>query len=221
MPPPWVATDLRAARARLGDLEACKRHLADGVDVNIRGHYKYTALCMAAKKHTAVVELLIENGADVDAHDMSGFGPMHWACQHGNATAVNLLMKAGADFDKPNRGKYTPFLLAVHWGHGRIAKTLIDAGADCAAKTMMGMTALKMVQTTGREKKHYYDGIKLRAILEEKAPGTGCPPWPPEPIEVTAKRQLEYEAGFEKRREEYLAKMAAQKAAAQAAVPVS
>ena len=49
-------------------------------DVNARGKDKLTALhCAAAQGHQPMVQLLIREGANVDAEDMDGWTPLHWA----------------------------------------------------------------------------------------------------------------------------------------------
>jgi hypothetical protein len=185
--------------AEIGDLAAVKAHIREDPElVNKKGEYRYTPLCLAAKKHPQVVEFLLESGADVAMHDNSGFAPLHFAASKGNMECVEILLKAGADVNKPNSGGYTPLILAVHHGWGLVAKRLIDAGADCAAKTMMNLTALKLVQTTCREKKYDFQGVKIGAILETRAPDSGCPPWNVDYKEL-ARKQREYEEEFNKR----------------------
>ena len=91
----------------------------------------------------------------------------------------------------------------------RAHRAFLDAGADCAHRTMMDLTALKLVQTTCREKKYDFQGVKIGAILETRAPDSGCPPWNVDYKEL-ARKQLAYEAEFNKReRERRLAKEAA------------
>ena len=54
--------------AGFGDIEAIKQHLAAGTDVNAKGDFGWTALQRAAwYYHIEIVELLIANGADVNA----------------------------------------------------------------------------------------------------------------------------------------------------------
>ena len=54
--------------AGFGDIEAIKQHLAAGTDVNAKGVAGWTALQRAAwNYHIEIVELLIANGADVNA----------------------------------------------------------------------------------------------------------------------------------------------------------
>jgi len=43
---------------------------------------------------------LIEKGADVNARDIDGNTPLHWAANFGNVESINLLLKAGADVKK-------------------------------------------------------------------------------------------------------------------------
>ena len=59
--------------AKTGDLEEVRRLLRAGVDVNARNEYGYTALIVAASYgHPAVVEVLLEKGANGHAKDESG-----------------------------------------------------------------------------------------------------------------------------------------------------
>ena len=56
-----------------GDIEAIKQHLAAGTDVNAKGVAGWTALQRAAwYYHIEIVELLITNGADVNAKVEAG-----------------------------------------------------------------------------------------------------------------------------------------------------
>ena len=54
--------------AESGNIEAIKQHLAAGTDVNAKGKNGWTPLHYAAvESHKEVVELLLANGADVNA----------------------------------------------------------------------------------------------------------------------------------------------------------
>jgi len=60
------------AAAREGNVEAVKRHLASGADVNAKDENGETPLGHADRNKLAVAELLIANGADVNAKDKFG-----------------------------------------------------------------------------------------------------------------------------------------------------
>ena len=79
-----------------GNIEAVKQHLDAGADVNADSG-GYTPLHFAATKEIA--ELLIANGADVNAKDDEGETPLDWASRHRPKTA-ELLRKHGGKTKK-------------------------------------------------------------------------------------------------------------------------
>ena len=66
--------------AELGDIEAIKKNLAEGIDVNERSYRGATPLHSAAEnEHKEIAELLILRGADVNLKDDSGITPLGYA----------------------------------------------------------------------------------------------------------------------------------------------
>ena len=125
-----------------GDIEAVKQHLAAGTDVNAEDHYKSTPLEFAAQGgHRKIVELLIAEGADVNANSKSGT-PLHSAAIQDRSEIVELLIDEGADMDWKNMAGYTSWDLALIHGHKETAALLITKGADVNAKNDDGMTPL-------------------------------------------------------------------------------
>lgn len=47
--------------------------------------------------HHSTVQLLLENGADINLCDEKGASPLHMARQNGHERIVQLLLKNGAD----------------------------------------------------------------------------------------------------------------------------
>ena len=100
--------------AKDGNIKAVKQHLAAGADVNAKGWFKltlhiveganvneetytdWTPLHWAAyRDHKEIVELLIAEGADVNAKD-AGTTPLDWAVYEDHPEIADLLRKHGA-----------------------------------------------------------------------------------------------------------------------------
>ena len=82
-----------------GNVEAIKKAIADGADVNVKAVGGGTLLFIAAHEgHREIVELLIAEGADVNEKNGSGETSLNWANekiaellrQHGGKTGEEL-----------------------------------------------------------------------------------------------------------------------------------
>ena len=104
--------------------------LRRGSDVNAMNG---AALRMAAcYSDAAVVELLIEKGADMTQTNL-GNGrfsgtPLHRAADHGNIPAIAVLLDRGADINASSHG--TPLCHAAEKGNVEAIAMLLDHGAD-------------------------------------------------------------------------------------------
>ena len=77
-----------------GNIQAVKKHIAGGTDVNVKNKYKRTPLIQAAwGGHKEITELLIAKGADVNAKDDDGDTPLLYAYSH--LEIANILRKHG------------------------------------------------------------------------------------------------------------------------------
>lgn len=78
-----------------GHLDLARRLIDRGSDVNKTG---WTPLHYAATGgHLAIMELLLEHHAYIDAESPNGTTPLMMAAQYGSIDAVRLLLAAGAD----------------------------------------------------------------------------------------------------------------------------
>ncbi|KAG7394050.1 Ankyrin Repeat [Phytophthora boehmeriae] len=70
----------------------------------------------------AIVQLLIDNGADVNQRSTWGwYSPLHLACKLGSEEIVWLLLKHGANWNLPDKAKKTPLQWAVRYGKASMA----------------------------------------------------------------------------------------------------
>ncbi|OQV04792.1 Ankyrin repeat-containing protein [Cladophialophora immunda] len=104
------------------------------IDPNRKDYRGVTALQLACSTKTtnqkAIVDLLIANGADVNA---GGFRTaLEKACSAGNEEIVDVLLCKGAETNARSDAIYdtNPLLAAAEAGHFEILKKLLDFGAD-------------------------------------------------------------------------------------------
>ncbi|CAK1547092.1 unnamed protein product [Leptosia nina] len=73
----------------------------------------------------AIVEILLDMGADVNATDLNECSPLHYSASRGHQNALLLLLHSGADINKANIDKNAPLHMAVNNGHLNCVKALI------------------------------------------------------------------------------------------------
>ena len=139
------------AVARTGNVEAAKLLLDRGAKVDAREKFggQTPLMWAAARRHPAMMQLLIAKGADVNAAsidrdyqrhvtaegrpkslDSGGLTPLLYAARENCMACVDVLLKAGADIDLPDPDGVTPLHVAIMNANWDLAKQLIVAGAD-------------------------------------------------------------------------------------------
>ena len=111
------STDVWSA-ARTGDLKAIKRYIEEGGDVNaLDNGFQLSAMSWGALHgQTEIVQLLIENGAEVNIKSGDGATPLHSAAFFGRTDVAKLLLENGADIKaRNNDGATSVDLLYVDW----------------------------------------------------------------------------------------------------------
>ena len=66
-------------------------------------------------KHLEIMIELIKHGADVNAHDIYGFTPLHYAVLHSNEDMVTVLLEHGANPNSESRIDYTPLSILRYY----------------------------------------------------------------------------------------------------------
>lgn len=131
---PEDLTPLMAA-SRQGDVGAVKDLIGAGANVNVQNEYGDTALTWAAGKcRPAVIQILIDNGADVNAQNKEfGSTPLMFATDCDDVASIKALLAKGANPNSRN-GKYRDGWSAVYYasraGNWEIVRLLLEAGVN-------------------------------------------------------------------------------------------
>ena len=121
---------------------------------------KNTALRIASKEgHVELVEMLLNNGANVNAKNSYGVTALHIASREGHTDIVAMLLEKGADVNAKSDGGYTALISASESGHTETVAMLLEKGADVNAKTNWGDTAL--IQAS------YYGHTEIVKLLKQ------------------------------------------------------
>jgi ankyrin repeat protein len=97
---------------------------------HIHGDVVSDALYAAARNgHSALVEFLLDRGANVDAKGVFGGTALHWAAINGHESTVDLLVARGASLViRDARFRAKPAEWAIEGGHFEIAAKLRTSG---------------------------------------------------------------------------------------------
>ena len=110
----------------------------------------HTALHEAvANGHTALIEVLIEYGANIDAMTSNGITPLHAATLYHAQAVVKLLLARGANANMMFANGHTPLHWATIRGYTDSVELLLGAGANVNARSHGGRTPLHWAALKG------------------------------------------------------------------------
>ncbi|XP_062593543.1 ankyrin-1-like [Saccostrea cucullata] len=78
----------------------------------------------------STVQLLLNNGADINLCEKNGASPLHVACHDGHDSTVQLLLNNGADINLCEKNGASPLYIACQNGHDITVQLLLNNGAD-------------------------------------------------------------------------------------------
>ena len=123
-PDGWTALHLAAF---FGQIEAARMLVERGAPIDARSQNASANTPLhsaAAGRHFMVCDLLIGNGADVNAKQEHGFTPLMAAAQHGDRGLAELFLRRGAQKDPTDDQGRSAADLADAAGHGELATLL-------------------------------------------------------------------------------------------------
>ncbi|KAL5664699.1 hypothetical protein ACJX0J_024807, partial [Zea mays] len=122
-----------------------------GANVNAIDHTGQTALHWSAVRgHVQVAELLLKEGAKVDATDLYGYQTTHVAAQYGQTTFLcHIVAKWNADHDVPDNDGRSPLHWAAYKGFADTMRLLLFLGAYSTRQDKEGCTPLHWAAIRG------------------------------------------------------------------------
>lgn len=145
-----------------GHLEATQILIAAHASVD-NGDYSNgrNGLWWAAKEgHSAVIRLLLENGANPlhqlhERAERAGTSPVHMAAQHGHTRSVAILLEKGGSTEQEDKNGDRPLHFACREGHEEVVKLILESGSSSQlvdARNRAGQTPEDIVRAAGFER---------------------------------------------------------------------
>lgn len=118
--------------------------------INNHNENRTPLLIVTSRGYTDFVQVLLDNGADVDKADIRGITPLVLACSIGALDLVKLFIDAQANVNTITKYGATPLLIASYSGDDEerteIIKLLVQNGGDIFQKDYNGDTVLSLAK---------------------------------------------------------------------------
>ncbi|MSP75878.1 MAG: ankyrin repeat domain-containing protein [Rhodospirillaceae bacterium] len=140
---------------RRNDIEAARRLITAGADVNAQDENRDSAFLLAgAEGRLEILKLALQAGADLRSTNRYGGTALIPACHHGHIETVRELLKTAIDVNHVNRLGWTALLETVILGDGgpayvEITRLLVAHKADLNLADKRGVTPLAHARQRG------------------------------------------------------------------------
>jgi ankyrin repeat protein len=135
--------------AESNNLPVARLLIARGADVEGKGSSPLSS-AGGNGDFVEMAQLLVENGASVNAPSPTGWYPLHTAAGRGSIKVTKYLLARGADPNAADRAGFTALYSASGSDYGATtAAALLSSGANPNAKSIHGRTALHQAASQG------------------------------------------------------------------------
>jgi ankyrin repeat protein len=125
-----------------GDLEVVQKIIEYDIRAKNTGWHRFLHFASSKVKGGSVLRLLPKSGAHINARDMDGSSPLHYASFKGDLEIVCQLLEHGADVKARTTDGSTPLHEASACGALKVVRLLLERGADIKARAKDGSTPL-------------------------------------------------------------------------------
>jgi len=126
------------------DYITAKLYIKNGAELNQENENGESVLASALRYSCDddLLNLLIDNGADIFDFDNEGVSIFDMAITYNNISMVKFIIAKGIDVNvTQRRSGFTPLMCAACYGRTGVTKILLDNGADKYAKESKGFNA--------------------------------------------------------------------------------
>jgi ankyrin repeat protein len=144
-----------------------KHYLKNGANPNEQEENGESVICFAMRYHCDqdIIDVLIDNGADLFHTDHEGVSVFDVAVTYNNIRLIERLLQEGFDVNHATRNSgFTPLMGAVCYGRTDIIKKMLELGVDVSARDSHGFSAIDFARKMHKK--------SILALLEGKKDGT-------------------------------------------------